>query len=255
MTGSEPENEPSPGEEPMSASSEPHPVDPTPSKKSAKAGAQTVGKVEGAAGESAQADLVGMAEALADRTLTAFASKVDLPDVRAEAANARAFFRSIDSWAVWTVLLSYLCAAGAGIIVVVIGVKPIGILPDWYMHVAMYLVTFSFLVLYLRAHQVGHRIRQGVWAVLTGLQQVFFGWILLDRIEPRTLIVVTDELPYAVERPAFGLLALPAWLLFGAAFALMLHWLVLARFRRKAAALVEPDDQDTSGDLGASGAA
>ena len=193
--------------------------------------------------DASDTDVVDRAEALADRALSAFVNKVDLPDVRAEAARARAFFKSIDSWAVWSVLIAYFCAAGAGVAVVMVGVPPLGTLPDWYMHAAMYVVMFSFLILYVKAHLMGKRVTRAVMALLTLAQLAFFAWILFDRIPARTLVLVEEGVPRAVDRPTFTLLALPGWLLIASAATLLLHWLILARFRRRAADLDE-DDSD-----------
>jgi hypothetical protein len=105
------------------------------------------------------------------------------------------------------------------------------------MHAAMYVVMFSFLILYVKAHLLGRRVTRAIVALMTLGQLAFFAWILFDRVPARTLILVDHGVPRAVERPTFMLLALPASLLIVSGGMLLLHWLVLARFRRRAATM------------------
>jgi|GEM_PF-1292070 len=203
--------------------------------------------------EAPEEDLVGRAEALADRTLSAFVDKVDLPDVRAEAEKAIGFFRSIDSWSMWLVLLAFLAAAGSGVAVVLTGFDPIGALPDWYMHLAMYVVMFSFLVLYIKAHLMTKRVTRAVMALITLALYAFFAWILFDRVPARTLVVVEAGVPQALERPTLANLAIPAWLLIVAGATLLAHWVVLARFRRRAATIEERIESDEAAGAEVSG--
>ena len=183
-------------------------------------------------GEAASGDLVDQAEHLADRTIERFKGKVHLPDVRAEYGRVAAFFRSIHSGTLWLVLGLYMATAAAGVGVALVGIEPIGALPDWFMHAAMYVVIFSFLILYVKAHLMHRRLARGFFALVTLAQLAFFAWVLLDLVERRSIVVGGAIGPDVVERPTMSLLQVPAVLLMVTGGALLVHWLVLSRYRK-----------------------
>ena len=177
-------------------------------------------------------DMVDRAEELAERAMSAFADKLELPSVRDEASRAIGFLASIDSWSLRFVVATVLSGSIAGFSIVLVGIEPVGALPDWHMHGAMYIAVISFLMLYIKAHRGGRLFGSFMFAFLSAALCVFFAWILFDRIPERTLIFVEDDVPRAALRPTFRALAVPAWLLLCGAAGLCFHVLVPGRKKR-----------------------
>jgi len=154
--------------------------------------------------------------------------------VRADVDRFRTFLRSIQSGYLLTGLALFVATGVFGVIVVVSrGFS------DWYMHLAMLVILGAFILLYVRAHQLGRRIARGIYAVITLALLVFYAWILADLVPPR-LDVLSDRLrpdglrgPEVVLRPEAGLLyAVVAGLGVVVAW-LALHWVVIGRAQER----------------------
>ncbi len=169
-------------------------------------------------------------ERAADRAIERLRADIHLPDVRAEAHRARAFFAGIGTVALWGILAIYLLAAAAGIVVALLGVSPLGTLHDWFMHMAAYAVVFSFLILYIKAYMQGRRLARVVMALATVAQELFYAWVLVDLVPPRAVVLAAGPGPEVVIRPFMPSLYIPAALLALSAGLLLAH-LLLARRR------------------------
>ena len=181
---------------------------------------------EAASGQSTtlvdHSGVVHRTEELADRAIGRLRSEVQLPDVRAEAGRAAAFFGDIHSAFLRFVILFDLMTAGAGVAVALAAG-----LVDWYMHAAMYGVIVSFVFVYVSSHLKGSRFRRGCYALASVGLKVYFAWILVDLVPAR----VQMEGFEVIERPAVPTLVVPAAMLVMGASLHALHALFLARFR------------------------
>ncbi|MFO0751227.1 MAG: hypothetical protein U1F43_36995 [Myxococcota bacterium] len=155
--------------------------------------------------------------------------------VRADVKGLAAFLRGIHSGYLLVGIGLYVLTAVAGTIVVVTrGFS------DWYMHLAMQVILFAFVLLYVRAHQLGRKVVRGIYAVLTLALLGFYAWILVDLV-PQRLDVLSgrprpDGLtgPEVVMRPSAEALYLVVAGLGVVIVWLVAHWLVLGRFRSEA---------------------
>lgn len=179
--------------------------------------------------------LVERTESLAEQAIERFK-----PDVRQDLGRAAAFFASFRSWTTWAILVWFVATSVVGTSIVLVGVPPVGALPDWYMHGVMYVVLLCFLLLYAKAHVQDRRFARGFFALLSLALHGFFAWVLVDLVPMRSLVAMTDGSYAVVERPPMPALWAPAVMLMVSAFWLVVHWIVLARFRKPDA--VEPSD-------------
>jgi hypothetical protein len=195
-------------------------------------GSETPSRPEGATREGVDVDdgstpviaerkLIARTEDLADRALDRLKSEVALPNVLEEAQGVARTVGAIRSPALAAVVGFYLVTASVGVAATAVeGIH------DWFMHVAMYVVVLSFLILYVKSHLMRKHLARAVYAVATAGLMAFFGWVLNDLVASR-LVVVDAE---AIERPTAQLLQVPSVMLLVGAFGLLLHWLVLARY-------------------------
>ncbi len=101
---------------------------------------------------------------------------------------------------------------------------------DWPFFGAMYLVIFAYVMAYIRAHDA-RRILATFMALLSSVALLsFFAFILFDRIPERT-IWLDDAL---AKRRELELLWGPVALHGVVVFMLLLHWVWVGRFRRRA---------------------
>ena len=165
--------------------------------------------------------LIARTEDLADRALDRLKSEVALPNVLEEAQGVARTVGAIRSPALAAVVGFYLVTASVGVAATAVeGIH------DWFMHLAMYVVVLSFLILYVKSHLMRKRLARASYALLTAGFMTFFAWVLNDLV-PARLVVVDAE---TIEQPVAQLLQVPAVMLLVAALGLLLHWLVLARY-------------------------
>jgi hypothetical protein len=172
---------------------------------------------------AAEAGLVERTEQLADLALERLRQEAQLPHVGAEVSRAAVFLGSIHSRFLWWMLLSYVVVGVGGSLLALFGG-----LSDWYMHVAMYVVIFSFVIIYIKVHLQARRLTRAFYALVTLALLAFFAYVL-DGLVPARLLVVDAE---QVMRAAMPGLRVPAVGLVGVGLALVFHWLVLTRFRK-----------------------
>ncbi|MCC6625412.1 MAG: hypothetical protein IT385_29475 [Deltaproteobacteria bacterium] len=154
--------------------------------------------------------------------------------VRADVDRFTSFLRSIHSGYLLAGLALFVLTGAFDLVVVVSrGFS------DWYMHLAMLVILGAFVLLYVRAHQLGRRIARGIYAVLAIALLVFYAWILADLVPPR-LDVLSDRLrpdglrgPEVVLRPEAGLLYIVVAGLGVVGAWLALHWLVIGRVQER----------------------
>ena len=91
------------------------------------------------------------------------------------------------------------------------------------MHVGMYIVIFSFFVIYLKAHLAKQRLVRHFYAAITVAMQLFFAGILHDLVAAREVL----EGGATVTRSALPWLDAAAALMVLSAVALTLHWIAL----------------------------
>jgi len=175
--------------------------------------------------------LVGMTENMAGRALQKLRETASLPRVRQKATRAATraaqFFTSLDTLGLKLIAALYIVTAFVGTLAVVIGVEPVGRLPDWMMHAAMYLVCFGLLVVYIRASRNKRRIARTLFCILSICAFTAFALLLIDRVDER--LVFPDTGPGAealpMVRPRMGFLWVPAIMLMLSALSLLVHWL------------------------------
>ena len=165
--------------------------------------------------------LIARTEDLADRAYDRLKSEVALPNVLEEAEGLARTVGAIRSPALAAVVGFYVVSASVGV-----AATAVEAIHDWFMHLAMYVVILSFLILYVKSHLLEKRLARALYAFSTAGLMVFFAWVLQDLVAAR-LVVVEAE---AVERLPAQLLQVPAVMLLVAAAGLILHWLVLARY-------------------------
>ncbi|MCB9728388.1 MAG: hypothetical protein H6744_04345 [Deltaproteobacteria bacterium] len=169
-----------------------------------------------------EAGLVDRTEHLADLALDRMRQQAHLPDVREEASRAAAFLRSMHSSFLWWMLLAYVLTGVAGTLIALGGG-----LTDWYMHLAMYVVIFSFIIIYLKVHLQARRLVRAFYGLVTLALLGFFAWVLVELVPARLVVIDAEQ----VLRPDLPLLRVPALALVAVGAALLFHWAVLTRFR------------------------
>lgn len=98
---------------------------------------------------------------------------------------------------------------------------------DWFMHLLMYAVIFSFFLLYLKAHGRGRPVLRFFMLFLSVSLAGFFVWILADLIPPQKVWYAGQ----VVFRRRVSELLAPMILLGLSAFVMILHF-ALVRARR-----------------------
>jgi hypothetical protein len=165
-------------------------------------------------------DLVDRTEKLADKAIDRLRVEAQLPDVKEEVGRLAHLVRTLYSRFLGLVVVLCVIAGISG--------TAFGVLyrfPDWYMHLAMYFVVLSHMVIYAKSHIQDRRIPRAFYALLTSTLMVFFAWVLIDLV-PERLIVDEGEV---VRRVAAPMLWVPGVLLLLTSILLLFHWLVLAR--------------------------
>lgn len=171
--------------------------------------------------------LVERTEEMAKRAIQKLRmTATSLPRVREEATRAAEFFRSIDTLGLRLIAALYLLAAVIGTSLALVGVEPVGALPDWFMHLAMYVVCFALLAVYIRAHRRRRKIARFLFCGLAVLGFVCFAFLLVDRIPARVVFLdsVQGGRTPNVLREAMPLFWLPAVMLWISALSLFAHW-------------------------------
>ena len=171
--------------------------------------------------ENRDSKLIARTEDLADRAYDRLKSEVAIPNVLEEAEDIARTVGAIRSPALAAVVGFYVVSASVGI-----AATAVEGLHDWFMHVAMYVVILSFLVLYVKSHLVRQQLARALYALSTAGLMVFFSWVLQDLVAARLVVVEAES----VQRLPAQLLQVPAVMLLVAAVGLVLHWLVLARY-------------------------
>ena len=162
--------------------------------------------------------VVEITEDLADRALARLKSQATLPEVAVDPRQVAATLKRVQSRVLWVATLLFTGSATVGLFVI----TEAG-LEDWFMHVGMYIVIFSFFVIYLKAHLAKQRLMRHFYATLTVAMQLFFAGILHDLVEAREVLLGT----VTQIRPAMPWLDVAAGLLVLSAVALTLHWIAL----------------------------
>lgn len=163
-------------------------------------------------------NVVEITEEFAGRALARLKSQATLPEVAVDPRQVAATLRKAQSRVLWVAIILFAASATVGLLVITGAV-----LVDWYMHVGMYIVIFSFFAIYLKAHLANRRVTRHFYAGLTVFMKLFFAGILHDLVEAREVLQGTDT----VTRDGLPLLDLAAGLLVLSAVALTLHWVVL----------------------------
>lgn len=169
--------------------------------------------------------IMAKTEQLADAAIDLIKREAHLPSIQEEASRVAAFWSSIHSRVLALALALYVATALTGV-----GVAVTQGIHDWFMHLAMYVVILSFLVIYVKQHLMFRRLPRAFYAVSTTALMAFFAWVLMDLVGARQIAHGGQ----AVLRPAVPLLRVPAFMLLGSAATLLLHWLVLSRMRNRA---------------------
>lgn len=170
-----------------------------------------------AGGDEDASGIAERTERLADQVIDKFRSDSHLPDVQGKAERVRETLRSVESFALRAVLASLAAAALTGMGSVLLS----GVV-DWYMHLAMYLVAATVVVMYVRAHQLKRAFARLVNGVVSIALCVFYTWVLWDLAPPR----LQAEGLEPVLRRAMPELYLTGVFLLVAAGALCVHLLV-----------------------------
>ncbi len=166
----------------------------------------------------ADENVVEITEDLADRALARLKSQATLPEVAVDPRQVAATLKRVQSRVLWTATVLFTASAAIGLFVITgAGLK------DWYMHVGMYIVIFSFFVIYLKAHLAKQRLVRPFYAAITVAMQLFFAGILHDLVAAREVL----EGGATVTRTALPWLDAAAALMVLSAVALTLHWIAL----------------------------
>ena len=174
-------------------------------------------------------NVVEITEELADRALARLKSQATLPEVAVDPREVAATLKKVQSRVLWVATILFTASAVIGLFVITgAGLR------DWYMHVGMYIVIFSFFVIYLKAHLAKQRLMRHFYALLTVAMEVFFAGILHDLVDAREVL----EGSVTTIRPAMPLLDIAAGLLLLSAVALTLHW---AALRSRGTPELEPE--------------
>jgi hypothetical protein len=134
--------------------------------------------------------------------------------------DLRAFVRSIHSRYLIALLSLYGLTAAGGTLIV--AMNPFR---DWYMFLAMYLVIFAFLLLYVKAHYRGRPVVKAITLLFTLALIGFWCGMLHDRIPAQRVWFGTE----VIARDALPILWAPIGGLLGVALLLVAHWAVIGR--------------------------
>ncbi|NUN14235.1 MAG: hypothetical protein HUU55_11450 [Myxococcales bacterium] len=96
---------------------------------------------------------------------------------------------------------------------------------DWYMYSAMFLVSFAFLLLYIKAHYQRKPIIKAVTFVANVGLHSYWIWVLYDRIPARRVWYHSD----VVQRPEVSGLWGPITLVGLVVIGVIAHYLVIGR--------------------------
>jgi len=170
--------------------------------------------------------------------------------LKADVGHLTAFLRGIQSAYLLTGLSLVLATALVGVLVTLLGG-----FSDWFMHLALYVVLMSFILLYVRAHQRGYRMMRAIWAGLALAISAFFAWILVDLVPARLDVLSGRPRPGGLTGPEVALrpqadgLWAPVIMLCLVGLWLVSHWLFFARHRRGARGRtsIEPSEEHGTG--------
>jgi hypothetical protein len=179
---------------------------------------EPAGVLEEAIRSAGDENVVEITEEFAGRALARLKSQATLPEVAVDPRQVAATLRKAQSRVLWVAIMLFAASTTVGLLVIT-GAS----LEDWYMHVGMYIVIFSFFAIYLKAHLAKQRVMRHFYAGLTVFMKIFFAGILHDLVEAREVLDGTET----VVRAALPWLDVAAGLLMLSAVALTLHWLVL----------------------------
>jgi hypothetical protein len=171
--------------------------------------------------------LLDLTEHMAGRALQKFRETTSLPRVAEEATTrATRFLSSLNTFGLRFVIGVYLVTALFGMIVALVGVEPVGSLPDWLMHVAMYGVCFGLLALYTTSHREKRRLARTLFCGVAIVAFLSFAALLIDRIDERIVFRENDVGTEAEStlRPRMPLLWGPAMMLSFSAVSVFFHW-------------------------------
>ena len=172
--------------------------------------------------------LLDLTEDMAGRAIQKLKETASLPRVAEEATTkATRFFSSLNTFGLRFVTGVYVLTALFGVGTALVGVEPIGTLPDWMMHVAMYGVCFGLLALYTTSHREERRMARSIFCAVAMIAFVTFALILVDRVDERLVFLENDLGTDAVStmRPRMPLLWGPAVMLIICAISVLFHWL------------------------------
>ena len=179
--------------------------------------------------EGQTAGILDLTEDMAERAIKKFKETASLPRVAEEATTkATRFLSSLNTFGLRFVTGLYALTASFGIVAALIGVEPVGTLPDWMMHVAMYGVCFGLLALYTTSHREKRRVARAAFCLVAIFAFVAFATILIDRVDERLVFLENDLGTDAVSavRPRMPLLWGPAVMLMVCASSVFFHWLL-----------------------------
>ena len=153
-----------------------------------------------------------------------------LEDLEEAARSVIQTIRRVSSRILVFSLLSYVVAAGVGIVGVFL--NPVR---DPFFFVAMYIVLFVYILSYIKAHQRGARIRSIVTLTIAEILMMFWVYILVDRI-PERIVFISDgnaiSTGQIIEREPLTILWFSVGALCTAALGLLFHWLWVGRLQR-----------------------
>ena len=179
---------------------------------------------------------MGLTEDMAGRAIQKLKETASLPRVAEEATTKAALFlSSLDTFGLRFVTGLYMLTAVFGVVAALIGVEPVGTLPDWMMHLAMYGVCFGLLALYTTSHRGQRRMARAVFCLVAIVAFITFALILVDRVDERVVFLENDLGTDAISavRPRMPLLWGPAVMLFVCAVSVVLHWLLTDSVRKE----------------------
>jgi len=163
-------------------------------------------------------NVVEITEEFAGRALARLKSQATLPEVAVDPRQVAATLRKAQSRVLWLSIFLFAASTTVGLLVIT-GAA----LEDWYMHVGMYIVIFSFFAIYLKAHLAKQRVMRHFYAGLTVFMKLFFAGILHDLVEAKEVLDGTET----VVRAALPWLDVASGFLVLSAVALTLHWVAL----------------------------
>ena len=180
--------------------------------------------------------LLNLTEDMAGRAIQKLKETASLPRVAEEATTkATLFLSSLDTFGLRLVTGLYVLTSVFGITAALIGVEPIGTLPDWMMHLAMYGVCFGLLALYTTSHRSKRRMARAIFCLVAIVAFITFAIILVDRVDERVVFLENDLGTDAISavRPRMPLLWGPAVMLIVCAISVVLHWLLTTSSREE----------------------